>query len=430
MMMAVIAAVLNVSAELDIKKNYTGFASLEGGQIVNATYTGKESNLRSDHVWVQRMYAGFTGEVLFNPLPIKTKLSLEMRMSNEYPRKTNDMGTTRRLYFYPYLTEADFCYSLGNPEKPLLSVTAGYFPIKYNKDARNLGEYLFRSGTYPQYLITDFDFPAARLAGLNIGGNLFESLSWNVLLNTNIEWQAIGDLNLSGLVSYRLADFLELGAGVCFASIASADTAFTSNRVAQSTEYIGENGDTGVLTVGGTKLMGRISADLKKFVHSDLFGKEDLKIYSEIAVLGVKNYPLCTDKLTRYDTLWQRIPVMFGINLPAFKLLDVLSFEAEWFGNRFPNDMAGVVFYNAPIPYPSDDKSTYSSLKNTNTYKDDDWKWSVYAKRTFAGHFMVTAQVASDHLRWFCQDWTRQDWQEALRKPDQFYYVCKLGYVF
>jgi hypothetical protein len=427
-MLALTVAVFNAGAELDIEKNLSGFASLEQGQIVKGTYSGE--NLRSDHVWVQRMFAGFTGEFLYNPLPIKTRLSLEMRVSNEYPRKPDDQGKTRRLYFYPYMTEADFFYSYGNTENPVLSVTAGYFPIKYNKNARNLGEYLFRSGTYPQYLVSDFDFPAVRLVGLNVQANLIEGLTINAIANTNIEWQAIGDLNLSGLVSYSLADFLELGAGACFTSILSADTAFTTRRIAEVTEYVNENGDTAVLTFAGTKLMGRLSVDLKKIIHSDLFGREDLKIYSEAAILGVKNYPLCTDSLTHYDTLWQRIPVMFGINLPTFRILDVLSVEAEWFGSRFPNDMGGVVMSNSPTPFTPNDKSLYTDNKNTSMFKDDDWKWSVYAKRTFVGHFMVTTQVASDHLRWFCQDWYRGVFDEALKKPNQFYYICKLGYIF
>ena len=121
---------------------------------------------------------------------------------------------------------------------------------------------------------------------------------------------------------------------------------------------------------------------------------------------------------------------MFGINLPCFKLLDVLSVQAEWFGSRYPNDMGAVVFENSPIPVQGDKKSPYIRNRGSSMFTDDNWKWSIYAKRTIAEHFTITAQVASDHLRWFCQDWTRQDFEEALRKPNQFYYVCKLAYVF
>lgn len=33
----------------------------------------------------------------------------------------------------------------------------GYFPYKFNPDATNLGEFLFRTGTYPLYLISNFN---------------------------------------------------------------------------------------------------------------------------------------------------------------------------------------------------------------------------------------------------------------------------------
>jgi hypothetical protein len=406
-----------------------GYASMEGGQIVKGTYTGGKV-LRSDHVWLQRMYGGLTLDAHFSPA-ISGKLALEMRMSNEYPRDYQDKGTTRRLYFYPYLHELDFNYAFGKDGTPFSgSLAIGYIPLKYNKDARNLGEYLFRSGTYPQYLVTDFDFAAYRIAGLNFQTNLTEGLVVNALAYTNIEWQAIGDLNLALLLSYNVKKIIEVGFGVNFSSLISADENFTALKNPGATDYIKSNGDTGYYTFAGTKLMGRLSFDPKKLFSLNVFGEEDLKIYGEAAILGVKNYPISTDSITDYSDIGKRIPVMFGINLPAFKLLDVLSLQAEWFGSRNPNDMSAVVFENSPLPMMGDKKRDYLKNRNTNMYKDDDWKWSVYAKRTIAERFTITAQVASDHLRWFCQDWTRQDFEEALRKSDQFYYVCKLGYSF
>jgi hypothetical protein len=446
MMIAVSVAVLSVRADVKIEKNISEYASIEEGQIVQGTYPTQSNGVpRADHVWVQRMFAGFNASALFNPLPIKTNLGLEMRMSNEFPRMANDFGKTRRLYFYPYLTEADLMYYIGDSSRPLFSVTAGYFPIKYNRNSRNLGEYLFRSGTYPQYLVTDFDFAATRLAGLNLSYSPITGLNLNVILNSNIEWQAIGDLNLSCLASYNFQDIFEIGAGVTFASIVSADPKITNgdiNQVTNVMEYLKPNGDTAMLTFRGTKLMGMVSFDPKKLLRSDILGKEDLKLYAEAAVLGVQNYPATLDSsvthsiTTIYDDIMQRIPVMFGFNVPTFKLLDVFSIEGEWFGSRRPNDMGAVVKYNQPIQIPGDKMSYY--LKDTATvshaahqqYIDDDWKWSVYAKRTLAGHFQIIGQIASDHMRWFAQDWRDQDWEEALRNPSQFYYRFKLAYLF
>jgi hypothetical protein len=477
-----IMAVSYAGEALTEEKNITGYASFEEGQIVNGTYL--KPGLRSDHVLVQRMYAGLNFETKFNPLPITTNLGIEMRMSNEFPRKGNDFGRTRRLYFYPYLTQANFSYSFGNSSKPFLSITAGYFPIKYNADTRNLGEYLFRSGTYPQYLVTDFDFPATRLAGIKFGGSLLDGLQWDLIANSNVEWQAIGDLNLSGLVSYNFHDIFEVGGGFTFTSLLSADPNITGGSKLQSdeaTKYKKTNGDTAILTFAGTKVMGMVSFDPKKFIPGDFFMKQDLKIYSEAAVLGVKDYPLTLDSATRYDSLLQRIPVTVGINWPTHQFasycilpgllgylveperdakifkaatfgaggllfgvgawfiqkytgidtrLDVISCEGEWFGSRLPNDMGGVVLYNIPTPLPGDKVAAYKADPGHLRYKEDDKKWSIYAKKTFVGHFTVTGQLASDHLRWFAQDWAVQEWEEAFRKYNQYYYILKAGYVF
>ena len=66
---------------------------------------------------------------------------------------------------------------------------------------------------------------------------------------------------------------------------------------------------TGHYTFAGTKLMARASFDFKPFFKSfsDRFlGPNDLKIYSEAAILGVKDYP------GYYSKLRDRIPRMIG----------------------------------------------------------------------------------------------------------------------
>lgn len=435
MLSSVLAAFManaGFATDLNIEKNVTGYASIEDGQVLGGSFLSTaQDHVNTDQVFVQRMFTGFNVETKFNPLNITGNLGMEMMVSNDYPRWSNDQGATRWLYYYPYLTEADLTWHSGNADKPALSITAGYFPIKYNKDARNLGEYLFRSGAYPQTLVTDFDFPADRLAGLNIEGNPFNGFSWNVILNTNLVLQAVGDLNLAGLVAYNFNDIFEVGAGAQYMSLVSADSTLTSPHKTTSMYNISASGDTSFYTNAGLKLMARISFDPKKlFPSSDLFGKEDLKIYGEAAILGVKNYPASImNNVLQYDTLSQRIPVMFGINLPAFKFLDVFSVQGEWFGSPLPNDMTEEAMYSQPNPLSSASSDEFSQHRNWYT-SSDNWKWSVYAKRTLAGHFSITAQVACDHFRWYTNNWQVADYQEAFQLPHQFYYVIKCGYAF
>jgi len=44
------------------------------------------------------------------------------------------------------LKESQGIYSFGDLDQPWLQLAAGYFPFKYNPQASNLGEYLYRSG--------------------------------------------------------------------------------------------------------------------------------------------------------------------------------------------------------------------------------------------------------------------------------------------
>jgi hypothetical protein len=126
------------------------------------------------------------------------------------------------------------------------------------------------------------------------------------------------------------------------------------------------------------------------------------------------------------------MPIMFGFNFPAFKVLDVLSLQGEWFYSRYPDDMNPLVFDNQPIPFTSFNGGDIplKGLYNPNAYKGNIWKWSVYGKKTLAGHFQITFQCARDHLRWYRMDFSTQDYNEALRTNKDWYGTVKVGYVF
>ncbi|MBN1127626.1 MAG: hypothetical protein JXA71_01475, partial [Chitinispirillaceae bacterium] len=464
----------------------SGFVALREGMVVKGQPDRVfESSAATDRVWIQEMYTGLSVAAELLPFPVTGTIGFEMRICNEYPRRTNDLGLSRRLYYYPYLSRADLAWSVGGTEDPLFTLSAGFFPFKYNNDARNLGEYLFRSGTYPQYILTEFDFPMARLLGVRAGGSVGETFSWDLLLTSNQEWTALGDLNLIGLASYTPHPVLEIGAGAGAYSIVSVDKDATTPKTA-NTAYL-DKGDTSYsyYTFAGTKLMGRVALDLKAVLPWDVFGPEDLKAYAEVALLGVKNYPasmstFISDSLiyavTDYSNMLERLPIMFGFNWPTHPLasyalapavfayfdspepdfrsiamggsgvvagvalwwleryigkilrLDLLSIQAEWFASRAPNDMSPLVFDNQPIQLSS--FRDMSSSYHARDYETDDWKWSVYARRTFADHYQITAQCARDHLRWYRMSFNTQDWEEALRKGDDWYWTVKFGYLF
>jgi hypothetical protein len=62
------------------------------------------------------------------------------------------------------------------------------------------------------------------------------------------------------------------------------------------------------------------------------------------------------------------------------------------------------------------------------TYTEDDVKWSLYAKKTFAGVFSIRAQVARDHMRPVFTARKKQDKEEAIQKQTHWYYMLKIQY--
>jgi hypothetical protein len=401
-----------------------GHASMEAGQIVK----GYNKNFGTDpmtNVWSEKIITGFGLDAHFGH---NTDFSggLDVKTFNEFPRFLNP-GSTRRFYYYLYLTQAELTHTVQVSPELNLKLGGGYFPYKYNDDVRNLGEYLFRSTAYPQTLSTEFDFPFARLAGAYAKSEFVSGINKidiDLILNFNTEWVAISDLNLSLVARYNLARVLEIGAGVEFSSLLSADESFTTPHD-QATLYQVDGTDSSFYTFRGTKLMARASLDAKQLFKSTIFGDQDLKLYSEAALLGVKNYPAALNSPIWYNSILERIPVMVGFNLPAFRILDVLSLEAEWWGNRYPNSMEGIVYDGLPIPF----QRGVSTIDSTR-YKNDDVKWSVYLSRSFSKHYCITFQVANDHMKSFAWDWDRQDWEECLRGPDNWYYVLKFGVMF
>lgn len=400
-----------------------GHASAEWGQVVK----GYDKNVGDiAHVAFERIYLGTGVSVNFSE---KTGFTggIEVKAFNEFPRQVN-VGRTRRYYYYFYLTQAELVHRLFDKYGLRVDVGGGYFPYKYDDNARNLGEYLFRSTAYPQTLTTEFDFPFARIAGLYARSSYVSgpnTINFDLIANLNTEWMAIGDLNLTMIASYNYARLFEVGAGVQFGSIISADESATTPK-ADETQYLNGTDTSQYYTFRGTKVMGRFSFDPKKLLSGmDIFGEQDLKIYGEAALLGVKNYGVALHSPVWYNSILERIPVMLGFNLPACKILDVLSLEGEWWGNRYPNSMEGIVNNGLPLPFPQGTKTVDST-----EHKNDNLKWSIFGAKTFAGRYRLSFQAASDHMRTFAWEWQYQDWEESLHGPKKWCYVLKFGVLF
>jgi hypothetical protein len=290
---------------------------------------------------------------------------------------------------YAFPREGQGIYTLGDEEENSpLQIALGYFPFKYNPQASNMGEYLFRTGTYPPFIVNDFDDCEARLLGLRVSSRLFGMLRLDGLFTSETYFNPQGDYSLSLLAGFKPGKIIDVGAGFSWSRLLPLDPKQTTRGIvynSDNTTPVIENGDTLRYTFKGIKFMARVSFDLKQFLPEDLvnvFGKEDGKLYSEAAILGFKNYG------SYYDDLFKRCPIMVGFNIPTTKWgLDILSLELEYFSFNYD------LFAFPPGQTPTD------GLNRDNFVSDNMFHWSLFAKKNVIGGLSIKGLIGKDHYR-------------------------------
>lgn len=321
-------------------------------------------------------------------------------------------------FWVPFVGEARVTYTDSVFQAGRFQLTLGNFGYGYGPN-KNLGLYLMRGYVYPGALESGFGTVFGALARYEQGG--FR----NDFIVKSEEQRPAYDVSLIDMVTYQVAQGLELGAGVNFYRLIPRDADLTTPDSVCTGSYgqcsILDPSDSTLVrgSLAGTKVMARFSADPKLLLgFSSLggleFGKQDLVLYGEAAIIGVKNYRVV------YDDILQRIPVMVGLNLPAFGHLDVFSVEVEYYASKNSSDNFHASFGGAWVPRQDDD----------DVYGRDDWKWSVNAAKTLVGNLQLSAQVANDHLRLGGWHNAPNTGKEALRTPRDWYWTCKLAYFF
>jgi len=356
--------------------------------------------------------------------------------------------------FQSFLTESRMTYYIGEKEAPVFSLTAGTFQHKYNQHSHNLGLYLLRGPVYPAILMggyQDFynDPSKAPFMGTRIHSTL-GNFSHSLILNNERDLPPTFDWSLAYLAKYKLGGFFEIGTGVNFyrgvgvdfidkymvynedllepGHLPNAQLSFKKdNYIEVDTTFDGAGEpisfDTLYFTHQGIKLMGHFSLDFKPLIGISHGNDNDMILYGETAVIGVKNYG------KTYDEISERIPVMIGLNLPTFGLLDLLSIEVEWFGSKYRNDLARVGNNNVvadwttqikPIPSPKpvdysdygisedgiwinangdDTVNVFGTEMDVENLTKDNIKWSLKIEKAVANHIVFSGLIASDHYR-------------------------------
>jgi hypothetical protein len=419
---------------------FTGFVAIEEGQFVYGKFKPVSTQAQDlDHQWYHEGLLNFNA-VMDVQKNLRVFAGFEGRMWNSLTPSAPaaDAGILiQEEAFAFYFHHVEGVYSVNDSLSPFyLQLGAGLFPYKYNPEVRNLGEYMFRSQTYPSVLITQFDFPLARLTGFHANTQLWGIWKNDLLLTIETAIRPFYDWSVSYCTSVQISKLLTLGGGVSLNRIFPANEEYThpsdplkSNNMHNM--YITENGDTGYYTFAGTKLMGRLTFDPKALFSSSLFGDEDLKIYGEAAVLGVKDYPLSVLDSVGYPNIWDRTPMMFGFNMPTFKFLDVLSIEGEYFTSPYANVIKAQSDESPnKLPIPLGNVPGRPPYDATIDYTKDSWKWSVYASKTLLNHFTLIIQFARDHARADYKFDKMRDYEELLRTTKDWYWMSKIRFSF
>jgi hypothetical protein len=445
---------------------FKGAGWLKSGMIMESsdTLTGNGAN-KYEGNWMQDAGVLFTGvasldgdfEAAFGLGAIQRHpLQGRLNQAKDVRLGLNVFSTQGRISWFPggkrdYRTKFDF----------------GLFPYKYDANIKNLGLYLIRGAVYPGLLVSGFEAKEMLNTANMLGARMEHkrgSFTQDVVLTSETDLKPYYDFSILYVTAWKPARALELGAGInCYhclpvrpgATSPSGKDGFdpaSRDETAKQPhpfDYIyAVPVDSAVIPRAGlpdsiaytytwashqgVKLMFRFAFDPRALFPDDSpLGKNDLRLYGEAAVIGVKDYPGI------YDDIRERIPVMLGFNLPAFRLLDVLALEVEWYGSRLVPDYRKVTQVSA-VPQspwinrtPAVPGASATGLNRPYDVKGDDWKWSLYASKVLAGHVRMSGQVANDHFRTGGTPGAPgRSFEEGLTAPGDWYWNVKLSYFF
>lgn len=408
----------------------------------------------------------------------------------------NSSSESSLRYFAAMAPRASATYTFGDIAKPSFTIEAGLFPYKYNEYSRNLGEYLFRTTAYPSQVfnggLTWVEANRAQVTGLRLAQPLGSIFSHEALFTVETDQLPYYDMNLTYMAKAKIASVLKVGAGAQFARALPIRPSVTNPNIAgnrfytfNDTTYIDKDdyytqrlkNDPGAdslmfergktlgtqlkgLTDNGLSMEGALdsleslygvasgsssydyygassiktvatfSFDPKPLLGGmTMLAGNDLVLYGEAAVIGLKNYPIL------YEDRLERTVAMIGLNLPTFRMLDMLAVELEWFGSRAPNSSAYSQqaiskISDGSIPQPRPQPSVYPENLSEAGYSPEDWekdniRWSVFTRRNLVRGLSLDFQAASDNSRGWVFPSGRRYWA-YFRSPSDWYWMFKL----
>jgi hypothetical protein len=338
----------------------------------------------------------------------------------------------RRIQFGPGVGQAQGLYAFGeDPKSPVATLQFGLFSHKYSESI-NLGEYLYRSGTYPGTIVTggwSYLNSASYMAqGLRLMVPTFDGLlthDLNLYMERGL--QPAHDLTPGYMLTMKTNAF-KFGAGIVWSHAISLNSKRLAPKVDDNAynkvtklPVKGEQGEPtpdslkAYYTFKGFKTNAYGSIDIGSFIGNDNIKPGQFSLYGEVALLGVENQPYF------YENRAYRRPILLGINIPTFGVFDRLCFEYEHLQSAFPNSNAPTLLQQIPVPV----EEPYSYKPDSIAFKEP--KWSLYAKRKVVDGVSVHFQAASDHLRHFNRG-AAPGALPATQFANHWYYIFRLEF--
>jgi hypothetical protein len=431
-----LAALPSLAEEGDVKVDYHGAGWLQSGRVEASYALPGEGNAYKNN-WV-----GQSGGLLSIHTAIDANWDGSLGMGAvlvQLARGARAQANKWYTFWAPWVDEARLSYTHPSGEDREFKLTLGSFHYGYNPDIKNFGQYLLHGYVYPGTIVTSLTGPLGVNQNLTgaMGSFKFGAFSDDLIANIETEDKPLYDISFADVATWKLGAFAEIGAGVNFYRALASNPKATSPGKDCNQDLLGPYAkrgqknacyilvdsvgtdtlgnvvyrDTVTGSLAGTKLMGRLRVDPKAFFGGQgVFGKNDFVFYTEVAVLGLKNYPQFYDKIAR------RIPVMFGLNLPGFKYVD-WSVEVEYYPSRISGDNLA-----------AESGSWLPTIDAIDT-KRDDWKYSFNASAVLGGHAVLMGQIANDDLR-LGGNHDDASGKLAMRTPTDWYWTTKIAYFF
>jgi hypothetical protein len=486
---------------------YSGWAWITMGQFKSSPFNRDMYDANFEGEWISDFDAGFK---IVAPMAFGWTSRFHLGMTTAYPvpyiqNLENSELMRRKLAFY--MIDAAMEKKFMDGDKSYYW-EFGFFPVKYNPQAMNLGEYLFRSGTYPQTLYSGFELADKEKL---VGAHFQFKTPWTTegffksdfFFTSGFRDAPIHDFSPAVILTASPSPVIEAGVGLNYEHLISVDERKTTPGTdPEYSRYMGTSAggyyfyidtaaphDTITYTFRGLKAEARLTLNPQALlgIQSKFIGKEDFKLYGELAVLGVKNYT------GWYEKMSERAPFMFGFNFPSYQpaaftvipamlgglltnssmnvklgraaayglggaiigvglaiidnLLnidtkpDVLAMEGEYFTCKYLNSTENVWKHRSPAPntgslganLPSYVDRDKGGTLGWTEHNEDDWKWSIYMSKKLFKSVRVSAQVASDHAtrsQYLAAPPSNSKYTELVPASFNWYWMARAMYFF